>query len=48
MIGEYMDFPTLLSALGCLTKVAQEISCDAEFDDEDDDFGYYGDSSYEL
>lgn len=48
MIGEDMDFPTLLSALGCLTKVAQEISCDAEFDDEDDDFGYYGDSSYEL
>lgn len=48
MIGEDIDFPTLLSALGCLTKVAQEISCDAEFDDEDDDFGYYGDRAYEL
>lgn len=48
MIGEDMDFPTLLSALGCLTKVAEEMSYDAEFDDEDDDFGNYGDSAYEL
>lgn len=48
MIGEDMDFPTLLSALSCLTKVAQEISYYAEFDDENDDFGYYGEGAYEL
>lgn len=48
MIGEDMDFSTLLSALGCLTRAAEEISCDAEFDDEDDDFGRYGENAYEL
>jgi len=48
MIGEDMDFPTLLSALGSLTGATEGINCDAEFDDEDNDFGYYGDSAYEL
>lgn len=49
MVGEDLDFPTLVRAMGCITRSAMEAAGEYDCDDDFDDygFGFYGDAANE-